>query len=477
MPSAFAGLPMMRGPLGDSQIMDGAHGNYNHALQARHFSSNMIPSNQDGSQSASVMFGQTQDGQSTSAMFGQGVSPNPFAGASGPNNIRHEASSMERLTSMIQADREEELLLQLLIGKRRRQGAPAVSENVMGDELLRLRQAGIAAANAASSAAAAASSAAIVAAMFNAERQANMVHPQSIPSTGLQVAHSILSPYGTRQTTVGSTMFSHFGQTAGGMIMPLAAPPIFLGMNSQQGTLGNLRPGSLGNTASGSLGVIDDYIDDYLLSTSRQQHQEAMMAGVSEQQRQERIQEHSPSLFLGNMTNPRNELNHKSLDGDLVANKKRGLEEVEQIAFDGGSDLSTVYPLKKRKRFLKINKKPADMPRRPLSAYNLFFSEERERILLEIDPKRAQEKQAEAAEEASGESKPKALPRPLLPSPQKKRRPHRKTHGKISFKLLAQMVGRRWKALADENRKYYQELAQEDMKRQERAMEEYYDKK
>jgi HMG (high mobility group) box len=122
-----------------------------------------------------------------------------------------------------------------------------------------------------------------------------------------------------------------------------------------------------------------------------------------------------------------------------------------------------------------------------LSAYNLFFSEERERILKEIEKKEGKEgdepeiedKPVEEEEEAEAkegdEEKPKALLRPLIPS-QKKRRPHRKTHGKISFQQLARMVGERWKSLPEDERKYYQDLAQEDMKRQKLAMEEYYAK-
>ena len=125
-----------------------------------------------------------------------------------------------------------------------------------------------------------------------------------------------------------------------------------------------------------------------------------------------------------------------------------------------------------------------------MSAYNLFFSEERERILKEIAKKEgtndiegereegdkgAAGEDADHEKDGEDEEKPKALLRHLIPA-EKKRRPHRKTHGKISFQELARMVGERWKSLPDDERKYYQDLAQQDMKRQKVAMEEYYAK-
>lgn len=74
-----------------------------------------------------------------------------------------------------------------------------------------------------------------------------------------------------------------------------------------------------------------------------------------------------------------------------------------------------------------------DRPKRPLSAYNLFFQQQRAEMLAAL-PVRAQGKPA-------------------------------KSHGKIGFKKMARVIGARWKALDDASRAPFQQLAAQEKKR------------
>jgi hypothetical protein len=83
----------------------------------------------------------------------------------------------------------------------------------------------------------------------------------------------------------------------------------------------------------------------------------------------------------------------------------------------------------------KRRKKPKDMPRRPLSGYNLFFKDERTRILAERD---------ERARNGSTQ--------------------------KVGFERLAQLIGKSWKALSENDKTPFKARADEDMQRYRREM-------
>ena len=150
----------------------------------------------------------------------------------------------------------------------------------------------------------------------------------------------------------------------------------------------------------------------------------------------------------------------------------------------------------------KKRKRPADMPRRPLSAYNFFFSEERVRVLAEIpDPEKNEEdgdgkgekkdeSKADDKDEGKKDTNKENANEKVEETEQKsvataerllqirdaksiKRRPHRKSHGKIAFKDLARTIGKRWRALTEEGKVRYSKLAEKDLQRYNEQMKEY----
>jgi len=104
-------------------------------------------------------------------------------------------------------------------------------------------------------------------------------------------------------------------------------------------------------------------------------------------------------------------------------------------------------------------KKPKDKPKRPLSAYNFFFKEEREKILkvvLAEDPSKIQtnpEADDYLDEAAIGRLK--------------------KEGGKVSFEEMGKIIGQRWKNIDPDRLSTYSEMASEDTERYKNEMQAY----
>jgi hypothetical protein len=102
-----------------------------------------------------------------------------------------------------------------------------------------------------------------------------------------------------------------------------------------------------------------------------------------------------------------------------------------------------------------VRKKHKDKPKRPLSAYNLFFKDERKNILESVSKTQEEPQEGDDEEEQGGDGKKKTK------TPQ----------GKIGFENLAKIIGQRWQKLEPDRIEHYKKLAAIDMKRYKAAME------
>jgi hypothetical protein len=130
------------------------------------------------------------------------------------------------------------------------------------------------------------------------------------------------------------------------------------------------------------------------------------------------------SMWQGQEGNTSNEWSPTSSASNVGQHRQSKIKYVDPpVDSSAGGEKKKAIPAKRRK-------KPKDMPRRPLSGYNLFFKDERAIILAEKD---------ECARNGSDQ--------------------------KVGFERLAQLIGKRWKALSDKDKTPFKVRADQDTQR------------
>lgn len=103
-------------------------------------------------------------------------------------------------------------------------------------------------------------------------------------------------------------------------------------------------------------------------------------------------------------------------------------------------------------------RKPKDKPKRPLSAYNYFFKEERVKILKAVLGEDGKEVNPTDVDPDMDDEILKRL---------------KKDGGKVSFEEMGKLIGQRWKVISAERKAHYDALAKADTERYKKEMEAY----
>lgn len=106
-------------------------------------------------------------------------------------------------------------------------------------------------------------------------------------------------------------------------------------------------------------------------------------------------------------------------------------------------------------------KKPKDKPKRPLSAYNYFFKEERQKIL-----KIVQNDDTEEVKKLNDPKNDDYIDEEMVGR-------LKKEGGKVSFDDMGKLIGSRWKNIDPDRLSKYSEMASEDAERYKEEMKSY----
>ena len=124
--------------------------------------------------------------------------------------------------------------------------------------------------------------------------------------------------------------------------------------------------------------------------------------------------------------------------------------------------ISEVKPKsKKPARKMRSRKKPRDHPKRPLSAYNFFFKDERIKIVEALTDDKKPEGNLENEDIIDDEMLARL----------------KKEDGKVSFEELGKLIGQRWKTVDPARLARYSEMARSDGERYKREMIQYNQRK
>jgi HMG (high mobility group) box len=131
------------------------------------------------------------------------------------------------------------------------------------------------------------------------------------------------------------------------------------------------------------------------------------------------------------------------------------MEMLKQEDYDGKDPDKLPAMIVKR----PTKKKPKDKPKRPLSAYNFFFKEEREKILRVVlaEDITKVENDPDSEDYLSDDMLVRL----------------RKPGGKVSFEEMGKLIGQRWKKIEPDRLAKYSELASEDTERYKKEMQTY----